>query len=208
MRASAWTPPAASSFSKTSSKKRIGSTPSCTKTAEPADGAAILGLAAALIGFLSGIALGLAVLLLVTGSLADDHGRKRVFVIGAVALTLASVVCAATPDSLVFVAGRIAQGGAGAALPAAGLGLVGSVFPAGPRRARATGVWGAMVGGGVALGGHGRARGLAVVVLAGGRRIRAAGGDRGGDAHRVPCRTVPAPGRTRCAATRSRRAFC
>lgn len=102
--------------------------------------------------FLSSGALGLAVLLLITGSLADDYGRKRVFVCGAAGFALASVVCAAAPGTPVFVAGRIAQGGASAALLAAGLGLIGSVFPAGPQRARATGVWGAMVGGGVALG--------------------------------------------------------
>lgn len=102
--------------------------------------------------FLSSGALGLAVLLLITGSLADDYGRKRVFVSGAAGLAIASVVCAAAPDTPVFVAGRIAQGGASAALLAAGLGLIGSVFPAGPQRARATGVWGAMVGAGVALG--------------------------------------------------------
>ncbi len=101
---------------------------------------------------LNGIALGTAVLLLVAGSLADDHGRRKVFALGASALAVSSVACAAAPTTTVFVAGRVVQGGATAALLAAGLGLIGHAFPSGPGRARATGVWGAMLGLGIAAG--------------------------------------------------------
>ncbi|GAA4603070.1 MFS transporter [Actinoallomurus liliacearum] len=101
---------------------------------------------------LGGIALGTAVLLLAVGGLADDHGRKRVFVAGAGTLAASSVVCAVAPTTTAFVVGRLLQGGATAALLAAGLGLIGHAFPAGPERARATGMWGAMLGLGIALG--------------------------------------------------------
>ncbi|MFB4318724.1 MFS transporter [Actinomadura sp. 21ATH] len=103
------------------------------------------------IWLMSSISLGLAAALLAVGSLADDHGRKRVFVFGAALLAVSSAACAVAPGSAVFVAGRIVQGAASAALIAAGLGLVGATFT-GPRRAHATGIWGAMVGLGIALG--------------------------------------------------------
>ncbi|TMR07488.1 MFS transporter [Actinomadura soli] len=108
--------------------------------------------ATAQIWLMSSISLGLAAALLAVGSLADDHGRKRVFLIGAGVLAASSVVCAVAPDAGVFVAGRIVQGAASAALLATGLGIVAASFEPGPRRAHATGVWGAMLGLGIALG--------------------------------------------------------
>jgi MFS family permease len=100
---------------------------------------------------LSSIGLGLAAVLLPVGGPADDHGRRRVFAGGAVLLALSSAGCALAPNAAVFVAGRIAQGAASAALLAGGLGIIGHAF-SGPARARATGVWGAMIGLGIALG--------------------------------------------------------
>ena len=101
---------------------------------------------------LNGISLGLAALLLVAGSLADDYGRRRLFVVGAGLLAAASVVCAVAGSTAVLVVARVVQGGASAALIAASLGIVGNAFPAGPSRVRATGLWGAMLGAGIALG--------------------------------------------------------
>jgi MFS family permease len=101
---------------------------------------------------MSSISLGLAALLLVSGGLADDYGRRRVFVIGAAALAAASVVGAAAPNTTVFVLGRIVQGMASAALLVTSLGIMGHAFAAGPARLRATGVYGAMMGAGVAAG--------------------------------------------------------
>ncbi|MEV5830833.1 MFS transporter [Spirillospora sp. NPDC052242] len=108
--------------------------------------------ATAQIWLMSSISLGLAAALLAVGSLADDHGRKRTFVLGAAVLAVSSVACALAPDALTFVAGRVVQGAASAALLATGLGIVAASFEQGPRRARATGTWGAMVGLGIALG--------------------------------------------------------
>ncbi|MEU6040152.1 MFS transporter [Actinomadura sp. NPDC047616] len=103
------------------------------------------------IWIMSSISLGLAAVLLAVGGLADDHGRRRVFTGGAVLLAVASAACALAPNATWFVAGRIVQGAASAALLAGGLGIIGHAFT-GPARARATGVWGAMLGLGIALG--------------------------------------------------------
>jgi predicted MFS family arabinose efflux permease len=84
---------------------------------------------------------------------ADDLGRRRVFVAGLGVLAAGSLVCAFATGPWVFVSGRLLAGlGAGAVL-ACGLGLIGHAFPPGPARAHATGVWGASVGGGIGTGG-------------------------------------------------------
>ncbi|MCK2217765.1 MFS transporter [Actinomadura sp. ATCC 31491] len=101
---------------------------------------------------LGAIALGLSSLLLVSGGLADDHGRRRVLVAGSVVLAVASVLGAAAPSVPVFVAARLVQGGASAAMLAASLGILGHAFPSGPERVRATGRYGAMLGLGTLLG--------------------------------------------------------
>ncbi|HEY7483092.1 MAG TPA: MFS transporter [Streptosporangiaceae bacterium] len=101
---------------------------------------------------MSSISLGLAALLLVAGGLADDYGRRRVFVIGAALLAASSLVGAAAPDTLVFVLARIVQGMASAALLVTSLGIMGHTFPTGHGRLRATGLYGAMMGAGVAVG--------------------------------------------------------
>ncbi|MEV5575378.1 MFS transporter [Spirillospora sp. NPDC052269] len=100
---------------------------------------------------MSSISLGLAAALLVVGALADDHGRRRLFTLGGALLALSSVGCALAPNSAAFVAGRVVQGVATAALLATGLGIIGHTYT-GAARARAAGLWGAMLGLGIALG--------------------------------------------------------
>ncbi|MEU1719968.1 MFS transporter [Nonomuraea sp. NPDC005692] len=101
---------------------------------------------------LGGISLGLSALLLVSGGLADDHGRRRVLVWGSAVLAAAGVAAALSTSVPVFVLARLAQGGASAAMLAASLGIVGHAFPSGAERVRATGLYGAMIGLGTALG--------------------------------------------------------
>jgi MFS family permease len=102
---------------------------------------------------LSSMSVGLGVALLSSGAIADDLGRRRALVLGSVVLTVSSVVCAVSPTAAVLVAGRIGAGVGGAALIAAGLGLVGHAFPAGsPLARRASGIWGAALGAGIAVG--------------------------------------------------------
>ncbi|APE26253.1 MULTISPECIES: MFS transporter [Streptomyces] len=101
---------------------------------------------------LNGTPLGLAVLLLVAGSLADAHGRRRIFLLGTLALGLTTALGALADSTLTFTAARIAQGAASAAVLAGSLGLLAHAYPAGRDRIRATGIWGASVSAGIALG--------------------------------------------------------
>ncbi|MEU9296271.1 MFS transporter [Streptomyces sp. NPDC048266] len=101
---------------------------------------------------LNGTPLGLAVLLLVAGSLADAHGRRRVFLLGTLALGVTTALGALAGSTLTFTLARVAQGAASAAVLAGSLGLLAHAYPAGRDRIRATGIWGASVSGGIALG--------------------------------------------------------
>jgi MFS family permease len=101
---------------------------------------------------LTGTLVGLAALLLTAGSVADDHGRKRVFGAGALLLLLSTAMSALASGPAVFLVGRVLQGCAAAAILAPTLGLIGHTYPAGPARVKALGHWGASVGLGIAVG--------------------------------------------------------
>ncbi|MGY5049946.1 MFS transporter [Streptomyces sp. 900105755] len=101
---------------------------------------------------LNGTPLGLAALLLVAGSLADDYGRRRIFVAGTLALGLTTALGGLTTSTWAFTLARVAQGAASAAILASSLGLLVAAFPSPRGRLHATGVWGAFVSGGIALG--------------------------------------------------------
>jgi MFS family permease len=101
---------------------------------------------------LGGMSLGLASALLSTGALADRFGRRRVFVLASVALAASTALAAAAPSMAVLVGARVLEGMAGAGVLAAGLGLIGHAFPDGHARTRATGIWGAALGAGIAAG--------------------------------------------------------
>jgi MFS family permease len=101
---------------------------------------------------LSAMSLGAAAGLLASGALGDDHGRKRVFLTGVVVLAVASLVGALAPDAWALILVRVAQGLGGASILACSLGLVSHAYPPGHGRTRATGVWGAALGAGVAVG--------------------------------------------------------
>jgi EmrB/QacA subfamily drug resistance transporter len=93
----------------------------------------------------------LAGLLLAAGSLGDRLGRRTVFATGFAIFTGASLLCglATTPDLL--NGARALQGVGGAAMFATTLALIAQEFK-GPERATAFGIWGATVGGAVAVG--------------------------------------------------------
>jgi MFS family permease len=101
---------------------------------------------------LSSMSIGLGAFLLTAGRVADDFGRRRTFVAGAVVLAGGALLGAVSPDVVTFVIARVVQGVGGAAMLAAGLGMIAATFPDPHERAHATGVWGASVGAGIALG--------------------------------------------------------
>jgi EmrB/QacA subfamily drug resistance transporter len=96
-------------------------------------------------------ALTLASFLLVFGSLGDRLGRRRIFSIGFGVFTLASLLCGLSKDATVLNLFRALQGVGGAAMFATSLALIAQEFE-GRERASAIGIWGATVGGAVAIG--------------------------------------------------------
>ncbi|MFI8865855.1 MFS transporter [Streptomyces sp. NPDC053707] len=121
-------------------------------TALPALSAAFATPPAAQAWLLNGAPLGLAVLLLVAGSLADDFGRRRLFLIGTLGLGVTTALGALATGTVGFTLARAGQGAASAAILASSLGLLVGAYPVGHTRIRAMGVWGAFVSAGIALG--------------------------------------------------------
>jgi EmrB/QacA subfamily drug resistance transporter len=93
----------------------------------------------------------LAALLLTAGSLGDRLGRRRVFSLGLGVFTAASFLCGISGDPTLLNLSRGLQGIGGAAMFATSLALIGQEFH-GKDRATAFGVWGATIGGAVAVG--------------------------------------------------------
>nr|WP_275405256.1 MFS transporter [Streptomyces sp. SID11385] len=96
-------------------------------------------------------------LLLLTGRLGDLFGRRRLFLIGQVVFTVASVLCGASGNSAMLLVSRFVQGVGGAAASAVALGMVVTLARDGAERTKAIGVYSfaSAVGGslGVVLGG-------------------------------------------------------
>src|SRR6266702_6450345 len=91
-------------------------------------------------------------LLLVGGRAGDLFGRRRVFRIGLVVFTLASLLGGFAPSAATLIGARVVQGvGAAIAAPTA-LSLLATTFPAGAPRNKALGVYGAMGGLGSVVG--------------------------------------------------------
>ena len=91
-------------------------------------------------------------LLLLGGRIADYWGRKRTFVVGIIGFAIASAIGgAATNGPLLFTA-RGLQGAFGALLAPASLALLTVLFTDAKERAKAFGVYGAIAGGGSAVG--------------------------------------------------------
>src|SRR3954453_8436286 len=96
-------------------------------------------------------ALTLASFLLVAGSIGDRIGRRRVFTFGFALFTLASFGCGLSSDPTMLNFARGVQGMGAAAMFATALALIAQEFE-GRERANAIGIWGATVGGAVAIG--------------------------------------------------------
>jgi EmrB/QacA subfamily drug resistance transporter len=87
----------------------------------------------------------LSALLLLGGALGDRYGRKRVFVIGLVAFSVASLGCGLAPTSGALIGARAVQGVAGALLVPGSLALIDASL-ATEDRGRAVGTWAGLAG--------------------------------------------------------------
>ncbi|WP_307163210.1 MFS transporter [Streptomyces rishiriensis] len=88
----------------------------------------------------------LAVLLMLAGSTADRIGRKKVFMAGLVVFTLGSLLCSLAPNLELLVAARMVQAVGGSMLNPVAMSIITNTFTDPRERARAIGVWGAVVG--------------------------------------------------------------
>ena len=90
--------------------------------------------------------------LLLGGRAADFVGRRRLFVIGVVVFTAASLLSGLATSSEFLIAARAMQGLGAAMVSPAALSIVTTTFHDGPDRTRALSVWAAIAVGGAALG--------------------------------------------------------
>ena len=82
----------------------------------------------------------LAALILVGGSLGDHFGRRRIYALGIVLFTLASVGCGLAPTVTVLIVARAFQGVGGALLVPGSLAIISASFDT-QHRGRAIGTW-------------------------------------------------------------------
>lgn len=88
----------------------------------------------------------IASLLILAGSTADRIGRRRVFKTGLVIFTLGSALCSLAPNLELLVVFRIVQAIGGSMLNPVAMSIITNTFTDPRERARAIGVWGAVIG--------------------------------------------------------------
>ena len=99
--------------------------------------------AAALSWTVNAYLLPLGALILLGGSAGDHFGRRRLFLIGLIVFTFASILCAAAPSLPWLLVGRGLQGIGAALLMPNSLAMLGASF-SGEARGRAIGMWAAV----------------------------------------------------------------
>jgi len=90
--------------------------------------------------------LGIACLLMLSGSLGDRFGRRRVFQIGVAAFSLGSLLCSLAPSLGWLIAFRGLQAIGGAMLNPVAMSIIANTFTDRAERAKAIGVWGSVAG--------------------------------------------------------------
>jgi EmrB/QacA subfamily drug resistance transporter len=101
---------------------------------------------------ISAYAVTFAGLLLLGGRSADLLGRRRVFVVGVIFFTVASLVCGLAWSDEALIAGRAFQGIGAAIMTPSALSIISTTFPEGSERNKALGIWGALGGIGATAG--------------------------------------------------------
>jgi len=97
-------------------------------------------------------ALVLASLLLLAGATGDRFGRRRVFQMGLTVFAVGSLLCSMAPDVNTLIGARFIQAIGGSMLNPVALSIISQIFVERVERAKALGVWGAVVGISMALG--------------------------------------------------------
>lgn len=113
---------------------------SVVNVALPAIQAGLGASAAEMQWVLNAYLLFLGALVLVGGSLGDHLGRRRVFAVGMVVFSAASVACGLAPDVGWLILARAVQGVGGALLVPSSLALISAAFPK-EARGQAIGTW-------------------------------------------------------------------
>jgi EmrB/QacA subfamily drug resistance transporter len=88
----------------------------------------------------------IACLLMLSGSLADRFGRRRVFQIGLGAFSLGSLLCSLAPSLGWLIAFRGLQAIGGSMLNPVAMSIIATTFPDRAGRAKAIGMWGSVAG--------------------------------------------------------------
>ena len=99
-----------------------------------------------------GYNLAFAALVLAAGSLSDRYGRRPALILGLLGFAAASAVGAVVDSAGALIAARVAMGTAAAVIFPTTLSIITNTFRDRRERAAALGVWGAVVGIGVAAG--------------------------------------------------------
>jgi EmrB/QacA subfamily drug resistance transporter len=100
---------------------------------------------------INGYMLLLASLILISGSLGDRLGRRRIFVVGVIWFAAASAICAIAPNLDVMIAGRVLQGIGGALLTPGSLAILQTTFEHSDR-GKAVGAWSGLTAVAAAIG--------------------------------------------------------
>jgi EmrB/QacA subfamily drug resistance transporter len=93
-----------------------------------------------------------ATLLMLSGSMSDRFGRRRVFQIGLTLFTLGSLLCSVAHTIGQLVGFRALQGLGASMLNPVALSIIANAFPDPKARAHAVGIWGAVAGLSLAVG--------------------------------------------------------
>jgi len=94
----------------------------------------------------------LATLLMLSGSMADRFGRRRVFQLGLTLFATGSLLCSIAPSAGALIAFRMVQAVGGSMLNPVAMSIIANTFTEPAERARAIGVWAGTVGISLALG--------------------------------------------------------
>src|SRR5713101_724191 len=92
----------------------------------------------------TGYAISFGGLLILGGRAADLLGRRRMFVAGLIAFSLASLAGGLAQDPVLLIVARVMQGAGAAVVAPAALSLITTGFPEGAERTRAIGLYGAV----------------------------------------------------------------